>query len=1410
MANDGVLSFDTRINTRGFQNGVDKLIALSTQAAQTVTPNLTSVSAAASGIGAAFAASMAQASASMAQGTAAMNAFLAAVQQMSENASGAAEQTNNATNSIASGAKNALGYLAKAAAAVTTAFTAASAAAIKVGSDFEASMSQVAATMGITADTSAFDTLSEAAKEMGETTKFSASQAGEALNYLALAGYNAEKAVAALPTVLNVAAAGGMELAAASDMVTDAMSALGLETSQMSDFADKLAVTSQKSNTSVAQLGEAILTVGGTAKSLTGGVTELNTALGILADNGIKGSEGGTMLRNVILSLSAPTDKAAGAIARLGVTAFDTQGNLRPLQDVFYDLNTALSSLSQQEQNAVLTEIFNKEDLKGVNALLGTSAERFDELSGYISDCAGAAEGMAETMNDNLQGDLTILGSALEGLGVAAYEKFQVPMRTAVQSATEEVGKLTASLTDGELSDSMETVAEGFGKLSENIISFAANDVVPVLLNAFSLIVEHGNEIISMAVGVGTAFVAWKAINNVIIPVINVFEKANISLALLTMESGAAGVATTALSGKLTLAEYAVGLYTGKITLATTATGIFKKTLTAITANPIIALIAVLGTAVAGAVALKNTIDEAAEEIQLAPPVQGFITEMNKVTEAIKEQRKEFDELKASQQEKQAEDESEINNLQRLWSELQNYVDENGKVISDNKRAAEIISLLNDNYDMNISYINGQIEGYSELSSSMDGYIEKLRNEARIRNQQPVYDEAVQRYDELQTRYDQLQKLLSDSEAAFQAATDNGVKGIFAERCGAIREQMELLKTEMMDCQTVMEDFESLFSFDIGGTSENKSSQQMRDEEYAENYTATMQETARKNTEELQKKWKQADHDYAIGAIATEEELYQAKLAIWQKYGSESNTEHWSYLEDLRKMEKDFADQSTKDAEKAAEKAAKNEEKARKDKWDGINRREQMGLLTEKEALEEREKFFNEYFSDFDPEKDFLSDGYEYFKQIYDDKNALAKAATEEEKQIFKDKWESIDRLEQVGLMTEEEALKKRKELFNEYYPDFDPEKDCMTEAYEYHKQIYDDETALTEEEIKKQEKIVDDGLSDILSRYQKAYDEMEQKRENYRKKLLSIGGNIFSVEESEDENGNKTKTYTVNNIDEQIKKMREYHAQIKKLKEQDISDGLLEELTSMNSEDSVEFTKYLSGMSDAEFKKINDLYKKKDAVAEELSNDLYKSEAEKISENMNAELAALAVSAYDYGAQSAEQFSKGFNEAMDASGIGKLQGKLHTSGAETSIDITQNQLNETAKNAKYDVSQSQQQAANANKAHIDYVSKTPLSESNKFTQIMGKYLETLADISNRTAEKGGTSTVVNYPSELRADMKKLIAAAGKSGQNTGKNSDIERLLTGINKPVKINFNDREIAEIVIGYQDKKSRKTGG
>ncbi|MCM1525555.1 MAG: phage tail tape measure protein, partial [Ruminococcus sp.] len=398
-----------------------------------------------------------------------------------------------------------------AAAAITAAFTGAAAAAVNVGTAYTSSMSQVAATMGITTAAEEYKTLSAAAKEMGATTKFSASQAADALNYLALAGYDAEQSVSALPTVLNLAAAGGIDLAYASDMVTDSMSALGLGMNEMEGFADRLAKTSQKSNTSVAQLGEAILTVGGTAKSLSGGVNELNTMLGVIADNGVKGAEGGTALRNVILSLSAPTDTAARAMANLGVSAYDLNGNLRYLPDVFADFNTALGSLSESQKSQILSDIFNKVDLKTVNALLGTSAERFDELAGYIADCGGAAAQMAETMSDNLEGDMLALQSALEGVGIAAFEKFESPMRSAVQAVTDILGKFNDALK-GDLGDKLERLGEKIENLAVKFADFSVNEGLPKLIDGLEWLCNHSAEVVTAAELFASVWIADKVV----------------------------------------------------------------------------------------------------------------------------------------------------------------------------------------------------------------------------------------------------------------------------------------------------------------------------------------------------------------------------------------------------------------------------------------------------------------------------------------------------------------------------------------------------------------------------------------------------------------------------------------------------------------------------------------------------------------------------------------------------------------------------------------------------------------------------------------------------------------------------------------------------------------------------------
>ena len=377
-------------------------------------------------------------------------------------------------------------------------------------------MSQVAATMLIDKTTAegqkAFETLENAARECGASTAFSATEAAEALNYLALAGYDADKAATALPTVLKLAGAGAMSLANASDMVTDSMSALGIEATEanLTQFSDQLAQTASKANTSVAQLGEAILTVGGTAKGLAGGTTELNTALGILADNGLKGAEGGTHLRNIILSLQNPTDKAAASLQSLGVDVYDAQGNMRGLNDVFKDLQGAMAGMDNASKDSILSTLFNKTDLTAANAMLSNCADRFDELSAAVENSAGACENMYAIQLDNLNGDIAILKSGLSDLGISIYKDLNGPLREMTQLATSMVGELSDAYKEGGMEGMVGAVGGCLSEVVNTIAEYAPQVVsmgVDLLENFIGGITENSGALADAAADVLSAFV---------------------------------------------------------------------------------------------------------------------------------------------------------------------------------------------------------------------------------------------------------------------------------------------------------------------------------------------------------------------------------------------------------------------------------------------------------------------------------------------------------------------------------------------------------------------------------------------------------------------------------------------------------------------------------------------------------------------------------------------------------------------------------------------------------------------------------------------------------------------------------------------------------------------------------------
>lgn len=410
-------------------------------------------------------------------------------------------EATSAGGFIGNGLKTAAKVGAAALGAATTAAVGFATSAVKAGGTFDKSMSQVAATMGFTVEQlnateeqmasmtdaereaaqvaqESFGQLRDFAQDMGKTTAFSAGEAADALNYMALAGYDTATSMKMLPNVLNLAAAGGIELAEASDMVTDAQSALGLSLDETQELVDKMAKASSKSNTSVAQLGEAMLTIGGTAKNLKGGTTELSQALGLLADNGIKGAEGGTALRNILLNLTPKSEDAAKAMEQIGLKAYDSEGKMRNLKDIFADLNKGMEGMTDEEKTNILSNIFNKVDLKSVNALLATNADRWDELAEAIDDSQGAAEAMAKTQLDNLAGDVTLFQSALEGAKIAVSDGLTPSLRQFVQFGTSGLSTVTDAFQKGGLSGAM----EAFGQ----VLSDGLNMVIKMLPDAIN------------------------------------------------------------------------------------------------------------------------------------------------------------------------------------------------------------------------------------------------------------------------------------------------------------------------------------------------------------------------------------------------------------------------------------------------------------------------------------------------------------------------------------------------------------------------------------------------------------------------------------------------------------------------------------------------------------------------------------------------------------------------------------------------------------------------------------------------------------------------------------------------------------------------------------------------------------
>ena len=329
---------------------------------------------------------------------------------------------------------------------VTGVVTAAGTAAVKTAADFEASMSKVSAVSGATgAD---LDALSAKAREMGSKTKFSASEAAEAMNYMAMAGWKTEDMLSGIEGVMNLAAASGEDLAATSDIVTDALTAFGLTAKDSGHFADVLAAASSNANTNVSMMGETFKYCAPIAGSLGFSVEDTAEAIGLMANAGIKSTQAGTSLRTVMTSLSGDVKICGSAIGEVTVATDNADGSMRDLSDILADCRAAFAGLTESEKASAAESLVGKNAMSGFLALMDAGEGDINKLSGAINDCDGAAQKMADTMNDNLEGQFTILKSALEELAISFGQLLIPALRDVVQWLQGFVGFLN-SLPEG-------------------------------------------------------------------------------------------------------------------------------------------------------------------------------------------------------------------------------------------------------------------------------------------------------------------------------------------------------------------------------------------------------------------------------------------------------------------------------------------------------------------------------------------------------------------------------------------------------------------------------------------------------------------------------------------------------------------------------------------------------------------------------------------------------------------------------------------------------------------------------------------------------------------------------------------------------------------------------------------------
>lgn len=692
-----------------------------------------------------------------------------AAKQSSDKTKESWEQSNQkSVSSTESACSKMSSLMKKSAAAIGVASVAAAKKTIDVGKSFEAGMSEVQAISG--ASGKDLERLSNKAKEMGATTKFSATESATALKYMAMAGWKTDQMVSGLAGVMNLAAASGEDLGTVSDIVTDSMTAFGLKANQSGHFADVLAKASSSSNTNVGLMGETFKYVAPLAGSMGYSIEDTSTAIGLMANAGIKGSQAGTSLRSILTRLVKPPKDAAAALSELGISTTNADGSMKPLRQTMSELREKFSGLTESQKSQYASSIAGQEAMSGLLAIVSASDSDFNKLQKAIDNSSGAAKKQADIMNNNLQGALYELGSAAEAVGIGIYEDIKEPLTKAVKVGTTQVSALASKLKKGGIKEVVPKSAVNTVQNLGKVAMVAGKGGVTVLSTATKVL---GNNL-EIALPLATSFVgaiagykAFKTASDAVttfstaLSALNTLEKAN-------------AITLVAQQGGLTALQTVVGIFTGKISLATAATGAFNATCTAL-GGPIGLGIVAVGALAAGVTAYALTQKQAKTE------ADKFASSCEKLEKKQKEMATSIKNLHTENQKNV--DSTRANGVQadNLYRQLTKLMKVEHKTAGTKAQIASVVKQLNSLLPgLNLEY-DKEADKLNKSTSAIKKNIEALKEQAMAKAYQNGMESAA--------------KKSAEAEIAYKEALEDRAKA--QEKVKATQKEFDKRKSEV-------------------------------------------------------------------------------------------------------------------------------------------------------------------------------------------------------------------------------------------------------------------------------------------------------------------------------------------------------------------------------------------------------------------------------------------------------------------------------------------------------------------------------------------------------------------------------------------------------------------------------------